>query len=314
MLKELGISSAIDCHTHSGGIDTYNYFSGNIPDSQAVNDLILKTDISGITKVITTPFPGTLYFNPKILVEEGRRVPSGLEEFPYQIENAALVKDCQQFKDKIFPFACIDPIEKPQKQMDSLQLMINDGIIFGLKLHTLASNCSAEDLIISGFADFAQDNDMPILIHSGVDSLSHPLNIVKVGEQYKQLRLAIAHLAALDSEVIKHISKMPNIFVDCSPFLQICNAVSKGYNSIIYPNAINPDMPCNSLYNYYQILKDNMIWGTDEPWTTSIEKDGTIRSNHSYFDEVKVIEDLFHVSEEAVLAITNRNTTNFLFG
>lgn len=72
-LKELGINSVIDSHTHSGGTDTFNFFMGNIPHTQAVKDLALKAKLAGVNHVITTPFPGSSYFNARILVTEGKK-------------------------------------------------------------------------------------------------------------------------------------------------------------------------------------------------------------------------------------------------
>ncbi|KAF0232178.1 MAG: hypothetical protein FD167_4751, partial [bacterium] len=167
MLKELGIRNAIDCHTHSGGTDAYNYFVGNLPHTQAVSDLMFKARLAGVDKVVTFPFPGSTYYNTRTLVLEGRREPSGFQDFPYQTENRVLVSDCEQFKGDIFPFACIDPNTEVHKQIDFLRELLDSGKIYGLKFHTLACGCGAEKLITSGFAEFAQGNNLPILVHSG---------------------------------------------------------------------------------------------------------------------------------------------------
>lgn len=314
MLKELGIENVIDCHSHSGGTDMFNYFSGNLPHSQSVSDLMMKVDQTGVNKIVTFPFPGSVYYDTKIMIANGNRIPSGLEEFPYQFENRTIVHDCDQHNGRVLPFACIDPTTEVSKQIEYLQSLKDRRKIFGLKLHTLACGCSAGRLVNSGFAEFAQTNDLPIMVHSGLDELSHPSNVLTVGRQYRDLRLCVAHMAALDGDVIDQISKTDNIFVDCAPFLQFCHEVLVGDTSVCYPNLIDPTNPADSLFKYYNKLRNNLVWGTDEPWTTSIESDGTIRSKHTYADEVGVIVDLFHISEKAVAAITNQNTMNFLFG
>ncbi len=314
MLKEVGISGVIDCHTHSGGTDAYNYFAGNIPHSQSVADLLLKTRMSGVDRVITFPFPGSTYYNTQKLIEEGKREPSGLQRFPYEVENIVLARECGSYQEEVIPFACVDPTTEVQKQLDLISDLHSQGKIFGLKLHTLAAGCDATMLITSGIAEFAEGRNLPIIVHSGVDLVSHPSHVLEVGKKFPRLRLCIAHLAGLDSDCLTEISKMDNVYVDCVPFLQICKAVEDKGTNVSYPNLIDPANPVQSLLNYLNVLQDNLIWGTDEPWTTSIEADGTVRSNHTYFDEVKVLVDLARLSEKGLAKITNENTINFLFG
>lgn len=69
---------------------------------------------------------------------------------------------------------------------------------------------------------------MPILIHSGLgDEYSHPKNIVKLAKQSPNLHVYVAHLAWLDEETIKNVARTNNMFIDTSPFLQICNRFRK---------------------------------------------------------------------------------------
>lgn len=312
-LKELGIDNVIDSHTHSGGTDTYNFFAGNIPHTQSVDDLILKVKIAGVDKVVTTPFPGTSYYNTGILIAENRKEPSGLQDFPYQLENITIARDCERSKEITIPFACIDPTQKVKEQLELIAKLQLNHQIFGIKFHTLASNCTSNELIKSGVAEFAVANNLPILIHSGIDFISHPQNILQVSNSFPNLRMSIAHLAGLDDDVIKEIHKHKNLFIDCAPFLQICRAVDEEAENVSFPNLINPKEPSKSLMNYFEILKDHLIWGTDEPWTTSISATGRVRSNNTYFDEVNVLTELFKISPEAVTQITNKNTIRYLY-
>jgi hypothetical protein len=312
-LKELGIENVIDSHTHSGGTDTYNFFMGNIPHSQAVEDLELKAKLSGVNKVITTPFPGTSYFNAKVLVTEGRKEPSGQQDFPYQQENFVLVNDSKRFE-IIIPFACVDPTTKVPEQLAFIGALHDRKEVFGLKFHSLACGCTAFQIARSGIADFAIERNIPILVHSGLDQLSHPRNVIKLSETFPNLRVCLAHLGGLDEETIKAVSKHRNVFIDCVPFLQICRAVEEGSDIVSFPNLIDPQHPAVSLNRYFNNLKDHLIWGTDEPWTTSINANGKVRSKNSYFDEVNILTELFKISPDAVSSITYKNTINYLYG
>lgn len=83
---------------------------------------------------------------------------------------------------------------------------------------------------------------------------------------------------------------------------------------VFSPNLIDPNQPAESLFRYYRLLKNNLIWGTDEPWTKCISARGNVSSNHTYGDEAEVISDLFQISPQAVTDITSRNTERFIFG
>ncbi len=314
-LKEIGLVDTIDCHTHSGGVDLYNLYTGDLPMAQSVDDLVLKARSSGISKVVTFPFPTTGYYNVHELVTRNVRIPSGQQDFPYQVENMALIKGCENSDLPLLPFMAIDPSNHIQEQVDSLRQNYKKRKFYGLKLHTLATGSTADKLIGSEIVEFAQEKNIPIIIHSGLgDEHSHPQNIVKLAKQSPNLRVCVAHLAWLDEDTIKNVAKTNNVFIDTCPFLQICNRVRKGSKMVFSPNLIDPNKPAESLFNYYKLLKNNLIWGTDEPWTKCISARGNVSSNHTYGDEAQVISDLFQISPQAALDITSRNTERFIFG
>lgn len=316
-LKELGIEGVIDVHSHSGSTDYYNLFSDELPNTQSVDDLLLKAKLAGVEKIVTFPLPSTSYYNPKILVEKGERRPSGLQDFPYQNENKSLLLGCKYATDSnmVFPFMCIDPSVKQKEQLDFLTNLKHDGKIFGLKLHTLATGSTALDLEKGGFVDFAISNNLPIMIHSGLnDSFSHPKNILKLADNHPQLKLCIAHLAWLDQEIISQVSKKSKIFIDTSPFLLLCDSVKRNDSLTSRFNLIDPFDPPASLLRYYSLLRDNLVWGTDEPWTKFIDSDGNVITNHTYFDEANVLAKTFEINPKAVCSITNKNTMRFIFG
>jgi len=314
-LKECGLNNVTDCHTHSGGVDAYNLFSGDLPMAQSVDDLVFKARLSGVTKVVTFPFPSTSYYDTRRIVLRNERCASGLQDFPYQVENMALLSGCENTDFPVFPFMGIDPSNHVREQVESLRQIYDRRKFYGLKMHTLASGATADSLVGSEFVEFAQEKDIPILIHSGLgDDFSHPMNIVKLANFSPGLRLCVAHLAWLDEDTIKDVSKAGNVFIDTCPFLQICNRVRKGSKMVSFPNLVDPDNPAESMYRYYQLLRNNLIWGTDEPWTKCISARGNVSSDHTYDDEVQVITDLFRISSQAAIDITSRNTERFIFG
>lgn len=314
-LKELGIENVIDCHTHSGGIDIINMYSGRIPYVQSVDDLVLKAEINGIDKLITFPLPSSGYFNPRSRIEKNIFEPSLLQDFPYQVENMMLIKSCEEYTKQVYPFLCIDPLRKTSEQLELLKKYWEEKKFFGLKLHTLATGTKASDILSSHLCEFIEKNNIPITIHTGIlDPYSDPLNCIKLSEALPNIKICIAHMGRLDNEIIKKVNANKNLFIDCCPWLQVCYFINKDDPSFCKPNLVDPNNPAQSLFNYYQILKDHLMWGTDEPWTKLIDKKEGIESKYSYKDEVEVLIGLNKISPKAVNDITNKNTNRFLFG
>lgn len=309
-LKELNISEAWDCHTHSGGVDFYNMFQGNIPYTQSVDDLVKKATDVGITHIITFPFPSTSYYNPTRVDKI-----SGLQDFPYQIENNALLKSCDFYQGRVFPFLCIDPRVKQEEQLKQLKEFWHQKKFYGLKLHTYATKSKATDLLRSGFSDFIASENIPLLVHSGVaDPYSKPQYVLELAKEIPSVRICIAHLGRFDSDVLSQISKSKNLFTDCAPFLQLCNLTKIKSETVHRSNLIDLENPSMSLYEYYKILKGHLLWGTDEPWTSIVESDGSYSKRYSYEEEVDLLQNLFRISPQAVIDITSTNTKNFIFG
>lgn len=293
----------------------YNCFRGSVPYTQSVEDLVFKAQLAGVNKVVTFPFPSTCYYDPNSLVANNERKPSGVSDFPYQIENLALIKSCEQYEATVFPFSCVDPSTKQTEQLEFLAKLAAAKKIFGLKLHTLASKCTPGDLTETGFIDLAISFDLPILVHCSLkDELSHPTKSIKLAKEFPSLRLCIAHLAWLDEGSLREIARIDNLFVDCCPFLQICDLVRLSSRKVSKTSLVDPSDPAKSLLKYFDLLKDHLIWGTDEPWTRVVNMSGKIVHDHSYEEETTILVKLYDLSAEAVMQITNRNTLAFLFG
>ena len=307
--KEIGLDRTIDCHTHSAGADYFNLYKGGLPMVQSTADLISKAKANGVSRIVSFPFPSSGYYNVRTLSEKGIKIPSGSQDFPYQWENRALIMESRELKGVVFPFLAIDPSTRVVEQLDSAQRLFADNEVFGFKIHTAAVHSKADTLISSEFVDFALSRNIPLLVHCGMrDQYSHPENVVNLAKAHSSLRICIAHLACLDEEVIEAVIKSDNLFLDTSPFLQICKRVREGNVGMFYPNKVDPEHPAASLYLYYLRLKDRLIWGTDEPWTRGA--DGTSK----YADEVSVISEVFNLSIAAAYDMTTRNTESFLFG
>ena len=110
--RRINESEIVDCHTHASGIDAFNFFIPRVPSTQSIAELEEKITRNGVSHCIVFPMPCSLYYNPRVILDEGRLQPSGLEDFPYEMENKALLYEVGLSSGCFLPFLAIDPKEK----------------------------------------------------------------------------------------------------------------------------------------------------------------------------------------------------------
>lgn len=310
-------SALIDVHTHSG-FEMYNLVHRRYPTSQNVVDLESKTRLSGIDYVVVFPFPGQQFYRkPPEDLSKSSDLSQGTEESPYYLANRQLLYEISMFgNDRFLPFANIFPGVEESLQARNLEEPIRDGKLYGFKLHTLATQTSADKLGNSVFLDLARSYSLPILIHSGPDTLSDPMNIIDLAGQNPDIRFCIAHAARFEKRIYDYLKDNPNenLFIDSSPFLSICKLtlqdIEDGANGEKLDLAY--DSPGQALQDLFGMLPDNLIWGSDEPWTTiTDDRNSGILSPHNYQDEVSLLKSL---PAGVISQIAHHNTSNYLFG
>lgn len=304
----------IDCHTHAGAPDVANRERNFFPWVQSVAELEEKLAEAGVWGAAVFPFPNTTFYEPSAYNLDKSLVVSGRQPFPYADENQVLL-DQAEGKSNIFPFACIDPNFETEAQLTYLSsLMKGKPKIFGLKLHGYAVQGNAMQLAETGFADFAVAHNIPITFHSGSDQHSLPEHALNLAKLYPKLRVNLAHLATFKESVLDEIKDYPNVFTDCCPLTYLNDMAKEDSRWVNKPNHIVIDRPELTLIQYYQKLQDQLLWGTDEPWTKMITPDGIVRSDHSLAEEAEVLSTLESLLPVAVKSIAHDNTLRFLFG
>ncbi len=306
----------IDAHTHAAGVDFYNLFIPRKPLVQSTRDLILKMDLYGIDYSIVMPMPFAMYYDPR-KVSQGEWALSGLEEFPYQVLNTTLLYESQEYSDRLFPFMAIDPRTKVEEQIQFLTQQVERKKIYGLKLHTLATNSSATVLSDSLFAKFMKKYNLPIIIHAGRDTTTSPIHVLNFAKQNPEIRVCIAHLAGFDNSVLKQSLEIKNVFFDTSPFLSHCKFAVDDISSYVSSDRFNTnyDDPVNALLELSTYLKSKLLWGSDEPWTSVSNPKGAALSSFSYKDECSILNQLNSMNHEnTVNEIAYTNSLRFLYG
>jgi predicted TIM-barrel fold metal-dependent hydrolase len=314
MANKFENKTVLDCHTHAGYPDIANRRRKFEPYEQLVRELDDKMSATGVNGAIVFPFPNTSYYDPDAYNQSKQLIPSGLQPFPYAIENQELLDQCKDRKN-FYPFACVDPSHETEQQLRFLNSAIKGkNRIYGLKLHGYAVQGSALDLAHTGFVDFALENNLPIIFHSGRDDASLPVHGLELAKQFPKLRIDLAHFALFDDSILEQVGSYPNVYIDSCPLLYLQDMAEAGSKWVTEPNHIVIDSPSLTLLEYYQRLQGQFMWGTDEPWTRMVTPDGIVRSDHDYVQETDILKQLEKIMPEAVRSIANDATLNFLFG
>jgi predicted TIM-barrel fold metal-dependent hydrolase len=312
------LTGLVDVHAHVG-INLFNLFKGGVPTTQSLSDLAMKAQLNGIAHVVAFPMPTPFYFDPVTLADTNKRQSSGLEDFPYYLSNRNLLCEAALFGGNvILPFMAIHPVDKVAAQIRFLEVVLEQRKAYGLKLHTLATGTAATALIDSPFTDLMASNNIPILIHSRLyPDLTGPNKVLKLAEKHSNVRVCIAHLADLSREVLCHILDFPNVYVDCAPFLTICQFArekSPHISGDLLPLDYRDPVRC--LVELHALLPGRLVWGTDEPWTSQSDSEtGELISHYTYRDECSLLTQLSQIGcHDVKYHIATHNTQRFLFG
>lgn len=315
--SKAGQDVSIDIHTHSG-FDHMNIVRKRYPTSQSVKDLELKLRIAGIDYAACFPCPSSFYyFDFRDFSIKGKQLTElPAESVPYEYANRQLQYEASLFGNgRILPFASILPNHDEVGQVESLEQYAKKEQLFGLKLHTLPTRVRPISLIDSPFMQLADTYSLPVMIHSGPDEFSRPEDIITLARHHQSVRFCIAHTGRFEKsayEMLKDTDR--NVFFDTSPFLSLCALtpldIERGKGGEKLKLAYEDSR--SALLQLYGIIPDNLMWGTDEPWTTITDDvQGTILTKFDYFDEAKLLKSL---PDEVRIKIANDNTQRFLFG
>jgi len=313
MLIEKG-DGVLDSHTHAG-FDITNIVTRRFPTVQSVSDLVRKFKSTGVNNTITFPCASDLFWFDSSLVARSRQwkyTGESAEDFPYQFANSSHLNEVELFGEGVvLPFINILPAVREEEQINSVLEEIKRGDIFGLKFHPLAVHTRADSLKQSRFIEVAQRYNLPVTIHSGPDKYSQAQQIVELAQTFPDVRFCIAHAAHFDVKIFTNRGcKLPNLFTDTSPFISLCYlANQEGCQDQILNLDYND--PARALVEFATRWPDNIIWGTDEPWTTLADKNKKILTKVSYEDECALLK---RIPENLRRKISYENTMKYLFG
>ncbi len=299
-------TGVIDCHSHSGVL-LYNFYKLLYPSLQSLEDLFRKMDKEQVNWSICFPM-SSFFFSVKEMFMDYQLINSGMEKIPFEIANKYFLMEVRMFGDRILPFINFNPTLLAKQQCAQIVEWSDEFGLYGLKLPTTGNLCSALDLLGTPFVSLAEKFNWPIMVHSGRDDKSDPMNILKFSERHSDIRICAAHSARYSKDFWDKVKFYRNVFVDISPFLLSCsdNVFQKSETII----SLDFESPAKVIDNLFDMLPDRLLWGTDEPWTKIVRdpKNGSL-VGASYELEKKFLDSLsFEVRE----AIAWKNPKKFL--
>lgn len=276
----------IDCHNHVG-VEMSMYLRGDYPYAQHLDTLVKDGRAAGIGQWIVFPMVTHLAFDLPAL-QRGEVVPGGLEKVPYAWENRRLMREIHllfpELSASILPFAMLDPSREVPAQIQALRELRQDFKFHGLKMQTTMLESPIKDLLGVGrpFLDFAEEWDLPLLIHSSVlpaDRWAQASDIIDIVEATPQLRFCVAHSCRFDKPSLDRIAQLPNCWFDCSAHGIHCQLAVKEHPAVATPERRFPSdysRPDQVLIDLANAYPDKLLWGSDSPyesWVAAIEND-----------------------------------------
>lgn len=277
-----------DAHSHSGGLDLFNL---NTKDYPVSSDLYLFTQLiqkRGVSGAFVFPMPTSLYYNYSDYIANKLFIPSGLCDFPFELENMQLLVEKEIITNvQIMPFMAFSIKDKIAEQIGFLEF--NKKNIFGLKYHGLAEQSSIKNLKVYGkdFLNFAQDMGIPLLLHTGITEYDNSEEVFDLIKSFKHLKVIAAHLGGFKKAFFSELLNYDNVYFDMSPFLHNCRmmeSIEKGYQKI----DLDYSDPLKVFSYFYSIYGEKMLWGSDYPMLSKMNNGklyGTI-DEYEFFDNL----------------------------
>lgn len=176
---------------------------------------------------------------------------------PLRKYNIDLINLTKPFRSFIKPILYISLCRSTiQKEINFFETKYSSEFV-GFKFHPWNDQVSV--------ANFKIRSSRPILIHTGVRSIENPRNAISFAKNNPSVKIVIAHAGTLDENILKEVSLMNNVFIDCCPSVFLFEEKKSNFVS-------HQDISCPEDI-YYKVLdfvpSSKIIFGTDSPWGNS---------------------------------------------
>tara|TARA_Y100000310_G_scaffold345846_1_gene471106 strand:- start:3864 stop:4658 length:795 start_codon:yes stop_codon:yes gene_type:complete len=192
--------NVIDAHTHIG----------RDKDGHFINEKVFVENMkqSGVNKAIVFPLNEPVHRN-------------------FSKPNDRILDFYKKFPEEIIPFFRLNPKTKWEPEFDRRV----SEYFKGIKLHPRSQDFGIASYSVIELYEKAQENDIPILIHTGFGLSNISDDIKFIVKSFPKLRLILGHSAFVDMEnTIKKVGGSKNVFWDTSTLsifsiLELINSV-----------------------------------------------------------------------------------------
>ncbi len=298
----------IDCHNHLG-VDLFFYLNGYHPYAQDLPTLVTEGRRHGVDRWVVFPMVSNLAFDVPAM-RAGRLTAGGIERVPYAFENERMLREIHELYPDLgrltLPFAILDPLREPAAQLQTLRSLHARFPFYGLKIQATIIQSDVKALlgVGRGFLDFAAEFNLPLIIHSSVapdDVWSQARDILAVAEAAPHVRFCLAHSCRFDRACLDRVAELPNTWFDCSAHRIHCEGVVEGMGFVAPADRRLPADyrdPAAVLHALATAYPTKLIWGSDTPFQSYVDKDIALRS--TYEEETACLEALPATAKQAV--------------
>jgi predicted TIM-barrel fold metal-dependent hydrolase len=291
----------IDCHVHIG-VDPLFYVNGWSPYALDLEGMLRHAEGTGIDHWIVFPFVSYLGLDMEKMKSGEIAFSGALDGVPYRFENRRLLEEiylCHpETAGRAMPFLMADPGRHPVEQVQEWRSLPEEFRIYGVKIQATIIQSPIAALLDEArcMLDFAEENNLPFLIHSSIDPTdkwSPCADILRVVESRPGLRFILAHSCRFDHASLRRVAELPNAWFDCAAHVIHCECALKGLPAVAVPGARFPSdyrSPETVMRDLAEAFPDKLIWGSDAPFYSYADK--TIQLKSSYAREVACLDAL----------------------
>jgi len=212
----------IDSHTHIVESDAKREMEQN-PRISA-DTLVKWMDRTGIDRAVTFTEKGLYSYDEK--------------------ENDNIASATKKHPDRLIGFACVNP-RYGDEAAEELERAIVELGLNGLKLHPWFQLFSCTEKIVEPVFDKVVKLKIPVLIHTGYDIFSGPLDVSDLADRYTEVPIIMGHsgCCGLWFDGIKAAKRSDNLYLEMSGNLSV--AIEKMVS---------------------EVGAEKVLFGSDTPW------------------------------------------------
>lgn len=302
----------IDAHNHLGA-DLFFYLNGYYPYAQDLPALVTEGRRHEVDRWIVFPMVAHTWFDVGAM-RRGALQPGGPDKIPYAFENERMLREIYELFPDLgrltLPFAMLDPMREPAAQVAKLRALHREFPFYGLKMQATMIKADAGALLGPGrcFLEFAEEFDLPILMHSSVaanDPWSEAGLLLRIAEATPGVRFSLAHSCRFDRVYLDRIAELPNTWFDCSAHRIHCEGAARELGFVAAPARRFPADyrdPRAVLCALAEAYPKKLIWGSDTPFQSfaARENGGLISLRSTYEEEVDCVRAVSPALQTAI--------------